>query len=73
MDKIAIGSTFVAGFIGSFIGAACGWILFAPVDKPVVISYDSELTSGIPSTSNLCDSIIDNHTNIVQDSDKKED
>ena len=74
MDKIIIGTTFFAGFMGSFIGAACGWIVFAPADKPLVISYDSELTSNTqPSRSNMCSTIIDNHTNIVPGSDKKDD
>ena len=70
-----IGATFVAGFIGSFMGAACGWIVFAPVDKPLVISYDSEFTTNTqcPPPVDLGDTIIDNHTNIVKDSDKKED
>ncbi len=68
-----IGSTLVAGFIGSFIGAACGWILFAPADKPLVISYDSELTSNTPvAASSICltSPIINNDTNI--DDIKKE-
>ena len=66
-------STLVAGFMGSFIGAACGWIVFAPADKPVVISYDSELTSPSPPQPQPIDlnsSIIQNSTNI--DDIKKE-